>query len=886
MSTEPTIITEEDPFESIVAAMAEIEGPDVIIGEVQDKTKYAHIKDVPFPYIPSEQITVVMENGEAKVRDIAPAYITNLQQWEVSGQNHTLEAAMLSAKKEMLLNLVREMAFKVKGYEAPLAVSAVCPVDHVYFDRHRIIINEAQATSKYMDADGDRATVLFNKDHTKCVLVKFPITSQPLILNVLHSLPNEHIHGLTHEMVGNILTEYPVKIVAEAPREWPGQSQEAKDAIKAEWDKLHWDRRALRLKAHTEVPVGLMTNAWNSYDLWTYRDEPFESKIQKIYTDPQRALDIEDFGMKAVRKDGNVAAEADVLKFGASKALAYEYAWALTSASSIGGMNANQLEWVFNTNLSDLVTRIRKLDVKFREVNPSQNKAKPLPAIDGELILRLKKMGLIRWTEYPHADKTMPPSVMIYLSLPNGTPVALTDVKRDNNRDEGLTFAFLLSPIFDNVDLYDEEGELVMPASNKFEHPINHMAKMMSTFDSRIINPMIPRDDPARVTGYFPRSWEEFIDPKRSIKVAMLQKAIQEYCGIYGDPCPAYNQNGKPVPSQMAFGLIIRSVAIDYGRDMNELEMEEVQLKALKLCNYSEISSKSTSRRIRKYVLANAEGGFILAPTNVHPARPGKSRAQLQRTLKAVTMKVAVIRLGADTPTGSSKQILITPSGIAKQETNEAFLPQVFNTREAYDNYLKGYGKTEEQVPAKEVHFQTWTGERRMCWVISPKTGIKIGKLVDLVGNKFMPRKIKQVHVVGELVHVPDQGIFQENGDEIDLLFPVSELVDKYNHHDFLKNAVETTIWIDNKPVQAMVTDWTFYRTGSASENIPPRERRCNYRGIDSYPIMAALLQIVEDLNPAPVNLAFATALRDACLTLLKVGPRDEEMERLMSLYQ
>jgi hypothetical protein len=860
-----------------------------------DKVKFIEIEGVRVPYIPSEQVTVVNEDGTTTVRDVPPVYINNFKQWADKRNPRTLNAAILSAKKEILLSLVREMALKMKGYEAPIAVSTAVPVGHVALDGDRIILNQAEAKRRYIDSDGDRAILIFNENKTQAVLVKYPITMQPLILNVMNEIPAMKCYDFTKEDLDKIFESKPVRTWADnkpsEPLETdPPELAELKKQQVEEWNKKHWDRKALFMKRHKEVPVGLLTNAWNTFDLFKTAGDPFEKRIETIFNTfvqedgkTQRAIDIEDFGMKATRKEGQEHVDADILKFGASKALSHRHAWALTSASSIGTMRENQLEWVIGTDLDELVSDVRALKVGFRDVTPgSGNPDRPAPFKDGGIITRLSNLKLIRWVEYAHVDPTMPPSVMFLLQLPNGREVGLTDVKRENNRSEGLTFAFLLAPVFDNVDIYDEDGNIKIPASKRFLHPIEHMAKIMSTFAETEIRPFTN----GPIYSYFPsdknphKAWEDWTNPKRAIKVAMLQKALMEYCGRYGDPCPAtYTEKGDGfrdiTPSPQAYGIITRSIVIDYGRKMNEEEMYEVIQEALKSHNFCETGSKSDDRRIRKYMSAKDEDGFmVLTPKNVHPYRPGMGRAQLQRALKPVKMKVAVIKQITENP-----QILITPTGIEKQFTDRAFLPQVFSTWEAYQNHLKGHNLTEEDCPAYEKEFYTWTGEKRVAWTISERAAIKIGKLVDVLGNKFMPLRVGQVYTTNEkFVNTPN-GIFRERGDEIDLIMPIEELADKYAHHAFLKEAVEGEIEYNGEKVKCLIVERNFYRTGSASENIPPRHNRlCSFKGIDMYPIWNQVRKI-RDVPLKEVNTSFARSLQAACKQLLaKANSSGEDM--------
>jgi hypothetical protein len=195
-----------------------------------------------------------------------------------------------------------------------------------------------------------------------------------------------------------------------------------------------------------------------------------------------------------------------------------------------------------------------------------------------------------------------------------------------------------------------------------------------------------------------------------------------------------------------------------------------------------------------------------------------------------ITMRVAVCQMD------TLNQILITSSGIAKQDTNDAFLPQVFGTEEDYLKHLEAHGLSADDFPANVVDYKTWQGEARRCWTVGARNTIAIGKLVDIIGNKFMPRWFPQVQTI-------DYETMQT--EDVDLLFPINELVDKDAHHAFLENAIEQDLVLDNgDTVKCLVTNWTFIRTGAASENIPPRWRRCSFKGIDAFPIYNKLKEI------------------------------------------
>lgn len=806
--------------------------------------KIFNFNSIPVPYRPKESVTVVTTNGP-QVRDINPQYITNLEKVLENGSPSSLNNAVLSMAKECALDLVREMAFREQGWEAPIAVASWIPYNHVYMDKAngRIVLNVAQATHFYIDADGDRALVIpDDKEHpTNCALVKWPISMHPMNLKVIEKPTSfEEFSAFTASDCQTIIEENPVSQIGD--------------------NKIL--ERELFFKKHREVAIGLMTNGWNNYDLyssfvegddWIQKNERiFNSMIHPIFNKPQRALDLEENGMKTVRKDGVESDEPFILSsyfkdniMGAGMTLQDQYAWALTSSNGIGTSKPRQMSWVTKTHLPSLVDKILNLEVSFRKVM-GEPKAAPIPPfVEGNLLKRLKALGLINWIEIKHADPNMPPACIFWLQLPSGTPVAMTDVKRDDKSDNAHTFMVLLPPVFDNRTIYNRDGSVAIPASGKWEHPINHMQKVFTCFDSSL------KFD-GEVKGFWPKTAADMQDPKYGVKVSALFQALAEYCGTYGDSSPADKDPKTRVvhPTEMARYMIRHTCLIDYGRPMDHETMYEVAQKANKLGNICIVGSKSDDRTVRKYVLSNKMGGpFTDRKCVASPYRGATNRAQLQRALGNARYTVAVLK------TSSLNQIFITPTGVEKQKTEKAFFRRVFNTLEAYKDHLLKCSLTTEQCPVEESEFRGWNSEVKKAWTISARHTIRIGKLVDLIGNKFMPLGMKQVFYKD-----PD---FTDTL-PIDLIMPLHELLDKNAHVAFLENAVEREIILPNgESVIGMVVERPFYRTGAASENIPPRWRRCAFKGIDSFPISWAVSKIKE-ISPRSVNFEFAEALQKA----------------------
>ena len=62
----------------------------------------------------------------------------------------------------------------------------------------RVIVNELEATARYLDADGDTVSIIFtNIERTRAVFIKFPLTKEILILN--------YVRGACPELFRDVL---------------------------------------------------------------------------------------------------------------------------------------------------------------------------------------------------------------------------------------------------------------------------------------------------------------------------------------------------------------------------------------------------------------------------------------------------------------------------------------------------------------------------------------------------------------------------------------------------------------------------------------------------------------------------------------------------------
>lgn len=822
------------------------------IGEVQTFM----FKDIPVPFRVHDRVTVVSNNGEVSIKDSRPHHITHLETYLRTGSHSSLTSALTCMCREGIMDLARQLSLKAEGYTAPVAISAGVPPDHVYLDTHngRIVLSEMQALSRFVDADGDVGVVIPNKEMTKAVFIKWPITMKPLILTIMKEPPMETYYNFTKEDALGIIQSTVV------PQPELGSDEEY-TAFE---------------KTHTVPPIGLITSGWNCNDLYRCVSErmSFQEKLDYIFNShlnpngiPQRAIDLETLTMKGIRKDGATVQATSILNMGSKYVLLDQYSQLLTSISQIPKKVGKRLSWFDSTDIQELTSQVLNLEVKFRElqgkgkrdIEEEEEEVKPKGFLYNlGLVTRLHKLGLLDWVEIPHEGLPVP-SVMLYLKAPNGNMVALTDVKR-NGQPEGLTYAFILPPVWDNRDLYEPNNPEKISeygrATHEWTHPIVHLNKVLATLDMSI-RPY--QDGP--ITGYFPQNISDWQNPSRAIKIANLQAFILDYCNSFGDSAPAHRKNNEIVLSPYAKSIASKSVVIDYGKPCVPEEMITIAQKARETCKFSIIGRKSDSTSIGKYLLANEVGGTILDPEcKTGSRRGGQARSQLLRALRKEKFVVAIVK--SDTISG----VQITPSGIEKQAVKDTFLPRVFKTEEDLESFLSNRNLTYEEAGVAQHDYYTWQGELRRCWTTSAKSGIHTGKLVDVLGNKFMPRPVEQLYAVRHEKRNPE--IVQ-----VDLIIPYNELVDKATHVPFFETAKEYDLYhsdSEHPPVVCLITERSFFRSGAFSENTPPRWRKFRIKGIDSFPIQNALTkaEIPFERNP---DLTYALSLQEAIKRIHKM---------------
>ena len=304
-----------------------------------------------------------------------------------------------------------------------------------------------------------------------------------------------------------------------------------------------------------------------------------------------------------------------------------------------------------------------------------------------------------------------------------------------------------------------------------------------------------------------------------------MQACITEWLNEHGDLIPSVIEEGCPIPLPFGQAMAGITVLVDYGAA--NLSVPEMLFMAkrvdLATGGIAYGGGKGNSQRYRKYVLAE-NGVPIYGHPKANPKRSANQRSQLLRSIKKETFLVAVVEM--TTQTG----VLITPSGLKKQEVPDgAFLAKIV---------------PEEEEGFIPTAYPNWAGNARVTWVGDAKRTCRIGKLLDTLGNKFVPRAYAQGFVLGEPEdYMPTQyeGAFAVSnplaGREVDLIIPIHELAKKGCLSVMLENAQWGTMLIGEREVTCQLVEHTFFRSGTASENDPARTRRANLRGTDGVTI-------------------------------------------------
>ncbi len=780
-----------------------------------------------WPTKPSRLKEYALEEGQFVLRDIEPLDISNLK-------NNKFRQAYLASAKEILIDLVRQMEVPFRGTDAPLVCSAEIPPGTYFLDENAIYRNEDEAEGQAQDSDGDRICVkeygATNQDDLRRVTQM--LTEENRSKEEITSLRNAWLPFCTMGILNKApLTDLdpPLVKLTSLPKEkfLPLPSQHKLNAIlRREIVKNACSVENIAegfKKTHSPNETGLKTNQLNLEGLIRATNgKSWLEKARMVHVNPEdpaeRRRVIEWEGLKGISKDG-VEATAVTARSPEFVFLEDQFKW-FFSPKSIGGLTwAN---WIFDEDLN-----MDKVVQKIRDISPSfalAERAKPRPTKafeDTGLWNRLRNLGLIGCQEVP-GQEGLPPCLLLWLSRPDQMYCGMTSVKRSI---ADSSFAFLLPPV-------------AMKVGNKFEilHPKEALQRLLAKFDSQVVNPTT-----GEVVRLFPKSLTDF-DRIHSKRVS-LQSFFEGLCGELGDTCPAlWDEKGHINPSIMAKSIVKRTIAVVFtGESLEEKRYEAEAVN--KLVPIVLPSGKGNSRRIRKFALAGSHGKPLWADETDSGRRSGNLRAQLIRALPPKEYTVAYVQM----TTKSVPQI--TPSGVLKQQIRdeEVFLPRISLT------------PTNEEGEEFTPHVYTkWSGEKALVFQSSAKNCCLVGKLIDRHGMKFVPR-----------ASGVDQARTLE-GEPIDLLIPIDEIIVKSCSNSHLRNATRTNIIVDGKKVEAYLGKHQFHRTGVASENIPVRKTTRHMRGVDSIGILVLISRFENACFPCP-DLSYFNAKVKAVQKLAKL---------------
>lgn len=868
---------------------------------VDRKGPYEKVMEIPF--IPTSYSTRVID-GKTVVVPAEPEYVQALRKGNWKNAVDRLATAIMVA-------LAGETTFSWKCYDAPIAVSSQIAAGCYSLDwseedgsgnrrLERIVVNEAEMEDRAIDADGDRGAIIEFLDMGYGVLVKYPFTKGCPVLKKID------------DRIEEVFESFDMK---EAPgsKDLKAIQREAFKKSNPDWEgsdeKLDFQVELAEFaKAHKVSEVGILTSAWNSYEAYemaskAMQEAPYIVRASFLGQNPQRYAEIEG-KMKASRKDGRE--EVAITDKGAVTMKGIYKGLLVSRNARINPNKDTRLE-IQNVDLQMVANKVRKLaftknDFEVPKSGKGYRQLISRELVDNTLIQRamgifpdddgrkvqvpgkafLKVIGMAH-PAFPDWKGNVnnwndPCNVMVLLVQPKGPDgeydiCGLTDVKREDGMTEGLTYGFVLTPVW-NAE------------AKRWLHPMKNMEIAFQTFretwsvEKRTPQGEVYREEETIYAGPFrnldviistpmgdERLWLTHINFGGKVVDDMatytekrneFREAVQTYVASVGWPIDGekdFANKAMPIKiSKAGRGVCMSTLAIDYCKETTNLDIpgmfETAKLAEKTLGKPLVISgNKQLKRRYRKYAIGKESGVAIWAHETNHPARTGKISSQLVRGLHSEEYTVAIF----DGPTKS--QCYITPSGIKKHATDLAFLRRVFNTASEAVLALEGQNKdwswkapglSEPRIQELSenylyegkiyaVELTLWgTGDQIVVFNIDPKQEIELGKLIGGDGQKFMPRRVPQYYDAG--------------GREIDVLVPIEELKGKRAAESMLEKAEMHRIHSKDvarksadRVIEVPVTTMQYWRTGAYVENVPGRERIFTGKQMDQHQAAASI---------------------------------------------
>lgn len=712
------------------------------------------------------------------------------------------------AAQEILRDLCNQMAIHIPGKQGPLMGSGIVPRGAIVPTPDGFIKNEAEAAEYAEDFDGDQG----------------------------------HLH--IHDGYG-LFTKFPNTRRDEVKEVWQQASQDLKEVfiplpdvskMLAAEANTEYDHVEQGMKVLQPITTGLITGMWNTKELYeASKLDTFGERLVHLFSDYGRFEAIELNGLKGRSKDQNQTASiGDVT---AAQVIVPRHAWAFYP-NRIGRLSGDSLLWLFNTDLDRTMNEIMDLRLSFDTVETTGKITSLEPfRYDDDLLKRLLELGLAGYMELPRSAsaqrENVPNPIMFWLCRPGTKYVSLVDTKRGHHH---RAFAYVVPPTWRR---FGKNWHLLSP--------LDAIRMVLSEVDVFVKNSLGEpvRPFPERVNDMAKYPW----------LTSRLLRHIQKVLGELGAACPAVRlRDGSILPSKMAQATISRTIAVDFGtKELPPHKMMEGVLKLNELTPIAIAGGKGSSQRFRKYAFAREDGTAEWARPEDHPRRSANQLAQLLQAIEIPKMTIAVVRM-RDT----KSQVLITPSGVEKQRIKDTFLPRISEEQD-------------ESFPL-EQRYTGWDGRVYRCYAGSSKDTREIGKLIDVHGMKFVPRRYEQAY------YMTDKGRDTEIHN-IDLVVPIEEIEAKGCLRSWLKDATRIPIIIGDQEAEALVVQRTLFRTGCASENIAVRNKTMKVRGMDRLCVWSEYLQMhPEEMEkpfmglPVP-DLSYAKEKIKACLALASSAP-------------
>ena len=754
-----------------------------------------------FKYSPPTVVTKDVE-GEAIRTPLLPKHINDLRRLEV-GQAIPLEAIVKSLGNEFQQSVVRANALEIDGYWGKVFTSNRQPEGTYSLNGDGIFVNEEWASARSIDSDGDAMNLVSKVGRRKItegkLAVKYPNTKRFAQLVKREKLA-DRIASLNDWKLADLQNHKKWAELAELTPVWSDEK------------KLQVFR-----KTHNVASIGRTTNALLMMDLEATAGMPWKEKVNSWPTL------IDDFRYEAI--EGNMKEARGGATF-ALRELDTEgkfISGAMGMLTGIKGISQGKHDsaWCWGTEWEAIAYRLLTMDVRRGEVQLRETgNGKPAPTrtvSDQGLINRLHKRGILHYATIQTnalVDGVPQLACIVWLHNAKNMPTAFVDTKRDKAGSESdfLTYLAVLFPTFDED-------------TQRWMDPIAHMEKFFTVYTQDVADENQDENSDPKLwseSGFTPS--QSFGDPFPQSRESLaklpfiaedLRKAMSQYiskfgCFINGQLTRNDKKQWIPTIPEHTMSRVKNTVCVHYTASYGNTErMEAVALEAYSQLPYAYYAYKPKDSRMKLYPL-EVNGRPVWGEVGGNYNRYGAMRQILIAT-EAVDYTIAIV-WNKD----SEQQTYLTPSGIAKTPVYKAN-PQLIHTEDQYNHYCKRTGHTPTEDD--RVVSYTLSGDKRYVWVVPAKDTVKYPKLIGASGTKIFTCECEHGQVT------------TSDGVNIDLLYPVEELISKGLFNVWMKKATKSTILVDGKECEAYVITKKLMRSCDASENTPAQWKRSYARG-------------------------------------------------------